>query len=1112
MSTEQQEHGRLLFAQGQAAHAQGAFDDAMALFDEALTIVRPAGDRIVEGAALHFMGAIHRDQGRLQDALQCFEQALPIHREVGDAAGEAATLNGLATVHDGLERYEEAVEWYKQALTARRALGDQVGEGSTLDHLGLALRRLGRTEEALARYEEAVPILEAVGDGRRLGKTLDHLGTACALLGQTHEATEHYQRALEIQQAIGDGEGASNTLANLAQLNAELNRPEDVLENLQQANLISSEAQDEVSAEAAEDHFTRALALQKGGEAREAVALLERALQGFRQAHDQIRERDALGNLGNAYKVLGQPRAALRCCEQALLISETIGDRAAEGRIRHALGGIYLSLGRTQDALATYEQALSLVREAEDRWGEAAAITGLGLVSQRLGLYEPALESFERALAIFSELNVPNAVGDALNNRGLALEALNRFEEARESYAESVALAHETGNRAGAAFALGNLGLLLQRTGAPEEALRMCEDGQALLRGVDQPAGEIGLLIGIGMARRSLGQHTHAREHFLEGLRLCRDLGDRESEVGILHKLGEVERDMASPAEARSVFEDAIEIAEELRGLFVSEEHRADFLAVLNDLYADYVSLLVELGEHERALVAAEQGRGRVFLELLAEAQAEVREGVDPERRAEHQRLMAEIADLREQLMAARSAPEDERDSDAIDDLERAISDRELRLHTLEAQIRSENPRYAALTQLTAWTLDDIQDRLLDEHTALLEYVLSDRGSLLFCVLEHDFEVFELPPREQIEQQVRELRVAVLHGLRAYPHGHALYEALIAPAAHLIEGKDLLICADGALHYLPFALLLTEEPGAGGGDGDGGIEPGPERSAVAGSEPELLAEVKAALGARFDYATLPYLVHRHAISYAPSATVAGLVHEEAKEKERDYDAELAGFADPSGLAPGAGQAELEAALTHTRDRLKPLPKTAKEVQKLAELFDDDRVTLRTGAEATKAEVEALTSAEAGRRFRFFHIASHGLLDPEKPQFSGLVFTPGPGGDPFWRTFEIFNARIPSELVVLSACETGLGKLVSGEGIVGLTRAFLYAGAPTVCVSLWKVADESSPELMKAFYTAIVDGQPKARALQAAQRELVADELYAHPYWWAPFVVVGEGGL
>ena len=270
------------------------------------------------------------------------------------------------------------------------------------------------------------------------------------------------------------------------------------------------------------------------------------------------------------------------------------------------------------------------------------------------------------------------------------------------------------------------------------------------------------------------------------------------------------------------------------------------------------------------------------------------------------------------------------------------------------------------MTQLTAWEVPEIQENLLDEDTALLEYVLADRGSLLFCVLKDGFEVFGLPPRDEIEPKVRELRAAVLHGLHAYPHGHELYRALVAPAAHLIEGKDLLICADGALHYLPFSLLLTDEPGNGEPPGNGRIDPGRQRSAVAGSEPELTTRVEALTAdlPEFDYAALPYLVHRHAISYAPSATVAGLVRADAHARERSYDGELAGFADPSALAcrrRGGGA------------RRGPRPR-ARQPRATAlyrgggfgarRALRQRSCHLRMAAQATKDEVAALTSGRA----------------------------------------------------------------------------------------------------------------------------------------------------
>ena len=237
---------------------------------------------------------------------------------------------------------------------------------------------------------------------------------------------------------------------------------------------------------------------------------------------------------------------------------------------------------------------------------------------------------------------------------------------------------------------------------------------------------------------------------------------------------------------------------------------------------------------------------------------------------------------------------------------------------------------------------------------------------------------------------------------------------------------------------------------------------------------------------------------------------------------------MVAFADPlpedaeAAEEPAAAETEdpLRAALVHTRGSLQRIPFTADEVWTLArmlsdgvphrerpEAFTDGQVRLQTGAAATKEAIVSLTSGE--QRYRFFHVASHGLVDSERPQFSGLVFTPGEHRDPYWQTFEIFNARVDSEMVVLSACDTGLGRLVQGEGIVGLTRAFMYAGAPTVCVSLWKVADITTPTFMEALYESVLAGQSKAEALREAQLRLLEGGFSAHPFYWAPFVLVGE---
>jgi CHAT domain-containing protein len=238
---------------------------------------------------------------------------------------------------------------------------------------------------------------------------------------------------------------------------------------------------------------------------------------------------------------------------------------------------------------------------------------------------------------------------------------------------------------------------------------------------------------------------------------------------------------------------------------------------------------------------------------------------------------------------------------------------------------------------------------------------------------------------------------------------------------------------------------------------------------------------------------------------------------------------LAAFADPlteniGSMAPLQHDfpTPIGTGIARARGHLSRLPSTVDEVWGIAqrvspqsvssgerpEIFDSRDIQIRTGSRATKEAVHTLTSDR--KSYRFFHIATHGLLDTKNPHLSGLLFTPDDQGDSYWQSFEICNARIASELVVLSACETGLGRLVSGEGVIGLARAFMYAGASSVCASLWRVADKSTAAFMIEFYERVIAGEGKAQALRNAQLAMLSQHngRYAHPLYWAPFVQMG----
>jgi CHAT domain-containing protein len=326
---------------------------------------------------------------------------------------------------------------------------------------------------------------------------------------------------------------------------------------------------------------------------------------------------------------------------------------------------------------------------------------------------------------------------------------------------------------------------------------------------------------------------------------------------------------------------------------------------------------------------------------------------------------------------------------------------------------------------------------------------------------------------------------------------HALYQAAVAPAASLIAGKRLLIVADGALNYVPFEAL------------------------VAASAPAD------------DYSSLNYLIKSNEIVYAPSASVIAAIRQEPARGNLK-DGSILVVADPVfstedvrlralnvahtplGQTRGLGLA-LDSAVTDVTGtqatpglRLVRLPGTRAEAEAIAGIARAAGAKPEVWTDLAASEEKVQTANVAS--YRIVHVATHGLLNVERPQFTGVVLSlvGNASADGFLRTDEIFNLKMAPSLVMLSACETGLGKEKRGEGVIGLTRAFMYAGAPTVGVSLWSVADRSTAELMTDFYKRLLtDARPRAAALREAQLAMISGKKYSAPFYWAPFVLVGE---
>ncbi|NOT60764.1 MAG: CHAT domain-containing protein, partial [Acidobacteria bacterium] len=425
----------------------------------------------------------------------------------------------------------------------------------------------------------------------------------------------------------------------------------------------------------------------------------------------------------------------------------------------------------------------------------------------------------------------------------------------------------------------------------------------------------------------------------------------------------------------------------------------------------------------------------------------------------------------------------------------------------VRAQIRAASPRYAALTQPQPLDAPAVQ-RLLDDDTLLLVYALGERTSYLWAVTPKTLTSYALPPRAEIEAAARKVYV-LLTARQPHPgltetqqrariaateadfpaQAAALSRMLLSPVAAQLGAKRLAIVAADALAYLPFAAL-----------------------------PDPAAEMKQPLLAA------------HEIVNLPSASTLALLRQ-TNTASRTSDQTLAVFADPvfeasdprvalarkgkAAISPApveALTAELGRSLrsSTTRAELTRLPFSREEAEALATLVPARQVLKATGFQATRAAVTSDTLS----RYRFVHFATHGLLNAEQPELSGLVFSlvdeAGHAQDGFLRLHEIYNLRLSAEVVVLSACQTALGKEIRGEGLIGLTRGFMYAGAPRVVASLWQVDDLATAELMKRFYGGMLQqGLKPAAALRAAQLELFRQRRYAAPFYWAAFGLQGD---
>jgi CHAT domain-containing protein/Tfp pilus assembly protein PilF len=969
---------------------------------------------------------------------------------------------GTYTIY--LEELAEATPGERERIAAERLMTEAAARSREGGSEGKRL--------AAARYEEALLQWRALGRGQEEARCQLALGGIATALGQPKPALERYGQALDLSLGLADEPGQAAAWSGLGLARTALGDTAGAADAQRRA--LAFERRLGRLSEEGKALNNLGFALHSQGDLRAALDFYQQALDAFERAGEQgFWKANVLHNLAASYIGLGEPDAALASHRQVLELQRALGDRRGEARTLHNLGVLYGNLGEYGQALEAYMPALALFRQSGDRLWEAALLHNRGAAYYGLGDFQRALADLEEALAIRREAG--DQRGEALTEISIGHTQLRsgQIAQALDLGRRAAGVAAAASNRRGEMLARLLVAKVDIAAGEPAAALAELAKALDLSRLLEDRLDEASILRLTGEAHLASGQPENAARALGEAVDLARAVKTPTRILEALTALARAERKRGRPEEARSRVEEALRLVETLRTMETDPDLRASFLAAQRAAFELEIDLLMELerrqpgqGHAEAALAVSESAHARSLLDLLQEARADVREGIDPRLRDRERGLLARLnakAGQQAELMSRPVAAERRR---AAEDEIRAVLDE---LAGVEAEIRKSSPRYAALTRPPLATSAEVRG-LLDGESLLLEYSLGEERSFLWAVDSDSVAGFELPPRARIEAAARAVydRLAVLApgDDRLEPAAETLSRMLLGPVAGRLGKRRLIVVADGELQYIPFGALPIPDAG--------GFTP---------------------------------LLARHEIVDAPSASAIALQRRLARKSAVPGD--VAVLADPvfapddPRVAPGAGKRPAAAAFLR-------LPWTRREAEAIAAVVPAGRSLLALDFRASRAT--ALSPELAG--YRIVHFATHGIIDSGTPALSGLMLSRvGERGEPldgFLGLRDIYNLRLGADLVVLSGCETALGKEVRGEGLVGLTQGFLYTGARQVVASLWRIEDRATAELMSRFYRGLlVEGRPPAAALRLAQLAIRDDRRWRSPYYWSGFVLQGD---
>ena len=868
---------------------------------------------------------------------------------------------------------------------------------------------------------------------------------------QLRAALNSWQQALQIYRTIKNRQREALALANLGSAYGSLDNHTKAIEYSQQYLAIARSIKNRQLEGNALGNLGASYRLL--GNHTKAIEYSQQSLAIARSIKDRLGEGNALANLGIAYRLLGNHTKAIEYAQQTLAIARSIKNRQWEGNALGNLGIAYRLLGNHTKAIEYLQQRLAIARELKDSFGEGTALGNLGIAYGSLGNHTKAIEYSQQYLAIARSIKDRQGEGMALGNLGDAYRSGGNLAKAIEYSQLSLVIARSIKDRKVEGNALANLGITYRLLGNYAKAIEYTQQSLTIASEIKDRLGEGYALVSLGNAYLSVGNYAQAIEYLQQYLAIASEIKDPKAEGSALGNLGIAYQSLSN-------FAKAIEYAQQSLAIFRKIQDRQQEGNALNNLGR----ALLKAGnptEAEKMLIDGIQvwESMRQMLGSNDANKVSIFEG-----QAKTYRTLQQVRVAQNNPNAALEIAERGRARAFVDLLTQRLSSDSANPVITEApnqdQIRQiAKAQNATLVQYSIiYDNFQIQGKQETQESAIYIWVIQPTGEITFREVDlkplwqqHNASLASLIVGNQEFLAVRSR--SSLGSTQPQPDLPTLHQLLIDPIQTLLP-KDpnarVIFIPQDSLFQVPFPALQ---------DGNG-----------------------------------TYLIQKHTILTAPSIQVLDLTRQQ-RQKLAQKPANSRGRALVLGN-PTMPQVSLS--LGEPKQRLSPLPAAEAEARAIAPLLNTQAIT---GAQGTKAEiVQKMPQAS------IIHLATHGLLDNVRGLGSAIALAPSGSDDGLLTAEEIFDMKLQANLVVLSACNTGFGR-ITGDGVIGLSRALISAGVPSVIVSLWAVPDAPTSELMQSFYQNLQNNPDKAQALRQAM--LTTMKTHPGPRNWAAFTLIGE---